>query len=385
MKRFLPLLVLLLFLPLSALAQEAPDVTADCRFSATTPKNLRWLYNGDCRSGYQTSGRKDCYVELLSDTPLHHLYIQWWGLPNEWVLQTLQNGEWVDQGVYGQHGFVQEYVALDGETGIRIVSRAQEKRKAALKLHEVTVFGAGEVPASVRRWEAAETVDLMVVSAHPDDEWIFMGGLLPTYAAEKEKDVLVVYLTYGSVGRIQELLDGLWTGGVRIHPVLGDREDKKTNSLKKAYQIWEREELREWLAQLADTHQPRVMVSHDVNGEYSHGAHMAAADICMDVYDHADAWQVDKLYLHLYETNQQRFDWNTPLAAFDGKTGLEVAREAFACHESQVGQRMKDSQGRLFVCEVADGGYYDNALFGLYGSRVGPDTAGGDLFENVDR
>ena len=233
----------------------------------------------------------------------------------------------------------------------------------------------------------------MVVSAHPDDEFIFLGGMIPTYAAEREMDVQVVYLTYSSPSRIRELLDGLWTAGVRIHPVLGDREDKKTTSLKKAYQIWDRDELCQWLVALVRSYQPRVMVSHDVNGEYSHGAHMAAADVCMFAYDHAgDAdcmpeagspWQMDKLYLHLYENNQQRFDWNVPLSAFGGKTGLEVAKDAFACHASQVGARLKDSQGRLFVCEVIEGGYYDNALFGLYGSRVGPDTAGGDLFENV--
>jgi len=394
MKRFFLLLVLLLALPVAcSSAQEAQDVTADCRFSATTSRNLRWLYNGDCRSGYQTSGRKDCYVELLSDTPLHHLYIQWWGLPSEWILQTLKNGEWVDQGAYGQNGFVQEYVELNGETGIRIVSRAQEGRKAALRLHEVTAFGEGSVPAQVRRWEKADAADLMVVSAHPDDEFIFLGGLLPTYAAEREKDVLVVYLTYSSRARICELLDGLWTAGVRIHPMLGDRDDKKTTSLKKAYQVWDRDELCAWLVELVRTHRPRVMVTHDINGEYGHGAHMAAADVCMFAYDHAgdaaylpgcgEPWQMDKLYLHLYEGNQQRFDWNVPLSSFGGKTGLEVAQDAFACHASQVGQKLKDAQGRLFVCEVVDGGFYDNALFGLWGTRVGADTQTGDLFENV--
>ena len=209
MKRLLGLLVLAgILLASSALAQEAADITAGCDFSASETKNLRWLYNGNCRSGYQAAGRKECYVELRSDTPLHHLYLQWWGLPHEWILQTEQDGEWTDKAVYGQNGFVQEYVPLEGETAIRIVSRATQERKAVLKLHEVTVFAEGDLPASVRVWEAAETADLMVVSAHPDDEWIFMGGLIPTYAAERSLDVQVVYLTYGFTGVVLSV-DGM--------------------------------------------------------------------------------------------------------------------------------------------------------------------------------
>ena len=77
------------------------------------------------------------------------------------------------------------------------------------------------------------------------------------------------------------------------------------------------------------------------------------------------------------------FDWNAPLASFGDQTGLEVAQAAFACHQSQVGAKIKDKEGRVFVCEVADGGYYDNAVFGLSGTQVGPDVAGNDLFENV--
>lgn len=392
------LLALLMWIPCALAAQEeAADLTAECSFSATSKSNLIRLRDGHCRTGYQASAKKECYVQLHSDVPMHHLYVQWWGLPSgPWILQTLQDGEWTDKAVCGQHGFVQEYIALDGETDIRITARPPEgKNKASLKLHEVTVWGEGKLPDSVHVWQAVEKADMLVLSAHPDDEHIFLGGLLPTYAAERGMDVQVAYLTYGSISRIEELLNGLWTAGVRIHPVLVQREDKKTTSLKRAYHYWDRDELCEWLVGLVRKYRPNVMVTHDVDGEYGHGAHMAAADVAMFAYDHSgdsaylpesgEAWQMDKLYLHLYETNQQKLDWNAPLSFFGGKTGLEVAADAFACHVSQQGQKFKDAEGRVFVCEVIDGGWYDNAVFGLYGSQVGPDVIGGDLFENVVR
>ena len=66
-------------------------------------------------------------------------------------------------------------------------------------------------------------------------------------------------------------------------------------------------------------------------------------------------------------------DWNLPLSAFGGKTGLEVAREAFACH---ISQQHTDYR-------VRDSGSADCSLFGLYWSAVGPDTEKDDFFENL--
>ena len=80
-----------------------------------------------------------------------------------------------------------------------------------------------------------------------------------------------------------------------------------------------------------------------------------------------------KLYLHLYGENQLHMDWRTPLESLGGLSPLEVARRGYAMHKSQ--QK---------YYQVEDGGKYDNALFGLYSTTVGPDTPGrNDFFENV--
>ena len=54
-------------------------------------------------------------------------------------------------------------------------------------------------------------------------------------------------------------------------------------------------------------------------------------------------------------------------------TGLEVADKAMQNHKTQIGRGWA----------VTEGGEYDNSLFGLWRTIVGPDVAGGDMFENI--
>ena len=133
-------------------------------------------------------------------------------------------------------------------------------------------------------------------------------------------------------------------------------------------------------------HQPEVMVTHGEKGEYGHGAHRAACDAAKNCVKLAakssqftksakeyGTWQVKKLYLHEYRKNVIPCDWNKPLEAFGGKTGFQVAEEAFAFHRSQV--------RRNWAFEAV--GSHDNTLFGLYFTKVGQDTGIGDFMEHT--
>lgn len=62
------------------------------------------------------------------------------------------------------------------------------------------------------------------------------------------------------------------------------------------------------------------------------------------------------------------------MEAFGGKTIHQVTDEAFQLHRSQA------ASGKYVV---EDFGRYDNSLFGLYFTMVGPDTGRNDLFENL--
>ena len=132
--------------------------------------------------------------------------------------------------------------------------------------------------------------------------------------------------------------------------------------------------------------EPEVVVTHDLDGEYGHGAHRATALCTLEAVSAAadgtlfpesadlyGAWQVKKLYLHLYDTGTVTMDWRVPLAAFDGQTALDVANEAYAMHVSQ----------QEYHQNVYDSGDFSSAEFGLAYTTVGQDAAGGDFFENI--
>jgi len=115
----------------------------------------------------------------------------------------------------------------------------------------------------------------------------------------------------------------------------------------------------------------------------------AAADSAQDPDSAKEwgTWQVKKLYVHLWgdESNQTRFDWEVPLAALGGKTGTEVAEEAYALHVSQQGMGKK-YHGKFIPFSVRKygGELYPNTVFGLYFSTVGPDAAHDDFLENIE-
>ena len=241
----------------------------------------------------------------------------------------------------------------------------------------------------MQQWEAPlEKADLLALAAHPDDEILFLGGTIPYYAGEMGKAVQVAYLVPTMPYRRLELLDGLWLCGVRHYPILGHFPDQFQLTLKGMYaqKGWSRESVYRFVADVYRACRPDVVVTQDVNGEYGHGAHRAAADAAQAAVAlaadasyqkrmaHSEPWQIKKLYIHLYEQNPVKMDWRKPLAAFEGQTAFDVACRAFACHISQ--QRTD--------YHVEDFGPYDNSRFGLAFSAVGEDTQKDDFFEHVE-
>jgi hypothetical protein len=129
-----------------------------------------------------------------------------------------------------------------------------------------------------------------------------------------------------------------------------------------------------------------VLLGHDLLGEYGHGAHMLSAlliteavEISMneDAYPESaeryGVWDVPKTYLHNYEENQIRMDWDIPLERFGGKTGFQMAEAGFDCHKSQ----------HIYDLKVIRNGRTSCRFFGLYRTTVGVDEVKKDFFENI--
>lgn len=370
----------------SALAQEAENITAACAFEVSGGRKPTQFTDGEYTSYWLSDERKGAYIDITApaDAPMHGLYICFADMPKAWEIQKQDaDGKWTTL-VSGDTRFLHTFVPLEGENHVRFVSTG---KKEAVKINELMVLGEGELPDWVQLWqEPDEKIDLLVISAHPDDELIFFGGTVPTYAVERGYSVLVTYMTRSNSTRSSELLNGLWHMGMRTYPQIGSFYDGYSLTLENGYKKWPKNQVRSFITELIRKYKPEVVLTHDLNGEYGHGAHRVTADATRYCVEHAmeadfqkksaeayGTWQVKKLYLHLYPENQITMDWRVPLEAFGGKTGLELAREAYALHITQ--------QSTPFVIE--DSGETSCALFGLAYTTVGPDTVGGDFMENI--
>jgi LmbE family N-acetylglucosaminyl deacetylase len=312
--------------------------------------------------------------------------VQWYEHPHAWGLQIQDaSGAWVD-AVHSEGLYLTDYLPLpEGTTRFRVANAPGETRH--FNLDELTVFGAGDLPPQAQQWQpSADKADLMLVVAHSDDEVLWFGGALPTYAGERGKVCQVCMMVPSMPYRRLELLDCLWTCGVRNYPVWANFRDSFSFSLTKQYRHWNKGRVYETITGWIRRFRPEVLLTHDLQGEYGHGAHRVCGDAAMHCVEYAaneskfpksakkyGTWDTPKCYLHLWKENVIDMDWRQPLEAFGGKTSFEVAEDGFRCHISQ----------QTTDYHVEDWGPWDNSLFGLYRTTVGPDEAKNDFFENI--
>jgi LmbE family N-acetylglucosaminyl deacetylase len=387
------LMCLLLALPVCASAEDGRQINRSCRiyFANGTDRAYR-LNNGSMLDPVEMSD-SDSYVFHIDPMgqSVDAVCVQYgeYILPYRVQAQDAQ-GAWQDIAVYDAE-YAQGYASFPQRSEpFRILFYGDEK-KAKLSLREIYVFAPGEgLPEQAGAWQpACEKADMLVIAAHPDDELLWFGGTIPTYAGELGYAVQVMYMTCGQPSRRLELLGGLWECGVRNYPDIGDFYDGHVKSMAAAYKKWGEDETYLRIVRAIRRYRPEVIVTHDINGEYGHYQHMVTSDAVYtavqlaadETYDEQSlqaygAWQVKKLYRHLGKTPTTVMDWSTPLSAFDGATGMEIASRAFALHVSQAVADWK---------VAAKGSRSDSTLYTLCYSTVGEDVAGNDFFEHIDR
>ena len=388
-QRFFHLMILmavLLLLPLQApAATTAKDVTKQCKIlmpGGLTNREL--ITDRKYKTVWVSEAKKlSLRIELPKKTKQGGLYICWGDRPESW---TLYQGENIIAS-NNDKGYAHEYVPFPSGESLRLEIAGQKTRKGhRFTIGELFVFSGETPPKWVQQWEdPLPQADLLVLVAHPDDELLFMGGAIPYYAIQQRKNVVVSYLTCANSMRRSEMLNGLWAMGIRNYPVIGSFPDKAKKNKEAVYQLWGKERAQQHVVSLLRQYRPQVVISHDIEGEYGHAAHKACADLIQYAVkaaaqptvdrkslDAFGAWQVSKLYLHLYPENKIKMDWEQPLSAFGGKTALDVTKIGYAQHRSQRGRH-----------QIGMNDKYDSSLFGLAFTTVGQDVQKNDFFENV--
>lgn len=392
MKKWLIALLTLLALSLSvAFAAEANDITEDCKFKVCSSGRKYTLMTDKKYTSYWESNKiKTPWIAITAPEgkPIAGLYVCFGNMPESWEIQTSDDGKDWFTAVPGDTRFLHAYVALP-QPAQHVRLAVTSEKKTALRINDLFVLSEGDLPDWVQVWQPTEEkADILFLSTHPDDELIFFGGAIPTYAVEQQRKVVVAYFTRSNTTRSSELLNGLWHMGVRTYPVIGNFKDSYAKNLKAAYKsAGGKGKVNEWIVGLYRQYKPEVVVTQDTNGEYGHKQHMMIADAaqnCIALAANEDeftastiaygTWQVKKLYLHLYPENQITFDWTVPLKSMNGATGIELAEEAYTLHKTQASSGMS-------VTET--GTKYDNRVFGLAFTTVGEDVRKGDFLENI--
>ena len=392
MKKWLIALLTLLALSLSvAFAAEANDITEDCKFKVCSSGRKYTLMTDKKYTSYWESNKiKTPWIAITAPEgkPIAGLYVCFGNMPESWEIQTSDDGKDWFTAVPGDRRFLHAYVALP-QPAQHVRLAVTSEKKTALRINDLFVLSEGDLPDWVQVWQPTEEkADILFLSTHPDDELIFFGGAIPTYAVEQQRKVVVAYFTRSNTTRSSELLNGLWHMGVRTYPVIGTFKDSYAKNLKAAYKsAGGKGKVNEWIVGLYRQYKPEVVVTQDTNGEYGHKQHMMIADAaqnCIALAANEDeftastiaygTWQVKKLYLHLYPENQITFDWTVPLKSMNGATGIELAEEAYTLHKTQASSGMS-------VTET--GTKYDNRVFGLAFTTVGEDVRKDDFLENI--
>ena len=359
--------------------KEVPHITDQCKVSGY--RVSRW---GEKTAWSPTKAKPSLLITLPKDGSAALMTLDWWLPPDEIFVEYLDEEDGVLSTETLSTGFYLDSIPLNKDMKkVRITPKGSELTLKILRVYDDTY------PRDVvQEWQSVpEKVDMMVFSAHQDDELLFLGGTVP-YACAMGKEVCMVYMTNGGRSRYREALDGMWTAGLRNHPIFFNWRDQKVKSLKTARKTWYmngHDPVGDLVA-LIRKYKPDVIVTQDLNGEYGHTQHRLTAILLTEAVKlTADAsnypesaaeygvWDVKKMYVHLYEENQITMDWDQPLDDSGVITPMLLAREAYDKHRSQ--------QSAYNI--VKDGKKYNNRLFGLYYTTVGQDVEKNDFFENI--
>lgn len=383
-----------LFFMAGTASADANDITKQCKYAVSSnTSSAKRATDGSLSTMWKSKATTGETFDITIKDGLvpGGLYIRWNVPPKGWTLTALDAGgaELAALGG-GRNSWLAEYVELP-ETFARCAKiRLSTADAAGMTIVELSVYGQGGAPEFAPKWQPMEgRVDILVISAHPDDDVLYLGAVIPTYA-QQGKSAVTVFMTTGKPLRRFEAMEGAWIEGERVHPVFGPFPDaynsQNLSDMNPQKRAWPKEKVLEFLVEQIRKYKPSVIVTHDPKGEYGHGAHKWTSELMSLAFEQAGdpalypestekygTWAPAKLYKHLLKENQLTIDTRVELPLFGGRTAFDVAKLAYTRHKSQ----------HIFSFKVQDTGKYSIREFGLASTHVGQDSAHDSMFENV--
>ena len=389
----------------AAFAEELPVSTANFSNDSAAADSNRKTY---------TTANEGNTVNVNNEAGVDAIYVEFDRLPpGKWTVTDVEKGTTVDCGL---NGFLHDFADLKELFGYSPKNIDIHFTDGSV-IADVHAY-SGDIPDSVQRWEPyLDKADLVLLTTHSDDEQLFFAGLLPYYAIERKLDVQVVYfIQHFQIGskldhvRPHEQLDGLWTVGIRHYPyisefpdVYAEDKDRQTALNLMLYRFkgygYTYDDFLGYTVGIIRRFKPLVLVTHDLNGEYGHGAHVLNADTCVNALgvsgdpsqftesaERYGVWVPQKMYVHLYDQNQIEMDWDTPYDSMGGYTPFQMTQQGWMHHVSQhyawfyrwiLGTKYAPISAATQIKT------YSPCKYGLYHSLVGEDISKNDMFEHI--
>ena len=263
------------------------------------------------------------------------------------------------------------------------------KRFLALATVLLTFSLAFFAPATANAESNApqDGVDLMIICAHPGDEYLFLNGALSLYAGEQGRSAVVVYLSESDEATQTAAKKALSRFGTQVQAVFGTFSPKYASNKDEQLRYWDSRQVITYLVSVIREYKPAIVLTHQPLGEYGNGAHTVASDSTFMAVRYAPeanrypessalfgAWQVQRLFFHQYGENMVTLDRSKPIARFNGLTALELDQQGYAYYPT------------TYPVTITDGEGYTSAKYGLASALDATtfDPTKGDLFAGLD-
>ena len=343
----------------STSAGQAETVTQDCTITVPEERSGTEYRLTDALVESYQSFKSGQSIQVGLPQNAQGLYLEWFSPSLRYtVIQYDQSGAALSEA--GASPYLNAYYPLQAGA-----VRVSVSFTGNASLSTLAVYGAGELPGHVQRWNQPAQADLLVIASTSKTALDEFFGVIATYACNHDIPTALVVMSPNTRSAQQELLSALWHAGYDQYPYFGEFTSVNDKLYGMVKNEWGRKPTLTFITNCIAQYQPKVIVTHIDDESAPEGTAQFTGEYTLRAAKDAD---IRKLYF-ASESGGTRLSYDTALNGCSGKTVLALAAEAFALCPTR------------HVYETA---LIPSSAFLLAESTVGKDASGDNLFENID-